>query len=80
MRHQIVTRQLLTMYFLPMIVATCHSAVAFWGIVQLAEVNLWHYFFIIIAVYFLLQFLLFWISRWRYLTHLDLRAENPQAF
>lgn len=80
MRHQIVTRQLLSMYFLPMLVATFHSAVAFWGLVQLVEINIWHYFFIIIAVYFTLQFLLFWISRWRYLTHLDLRAENPQAF
>ncbi|MHC5268971.1 FtsX-like permease family protein [Enterococcus sp. LJL98] len=80
MRHKIITRQLLTMYFLPMSIATLHSAVAFWGIVQLAEVNLWHYFLIIIAVYFIFQLLLFMISRWRYLAHLDLRAENPQAF
>lgn len=80
LRHQIVTKQLVTMYFLPMLVATCHSAVAFWGIVQLVQVNIWHYFLIIITVYLTLQLILFGISRWRYLKHLDLRAENPQAF
>src|SRR5699024_5742629 len=80
LRHQIVTKQLVTMYFLPMLVATCHSAVAFWGIVQLVQVNIWHYFLIIITVYLTLQLILFGISRWRYLKHLDLRAENQQAF
>lgn len=79
-RHQIVTKQLVGMFYIPMLVATIHSAVAYWGIVQLSSLNLWHYFFIIIACYGGLMTLLFIICRWRYLVHLDVRAENPQGF
>lgn len=79
-RHQIVTKQMMGMFFIPMIVATLHSAVAYWGIVQLASLSIWHYFFIIIACYVALMAVLFLICRWRYLVHLDNRAENPQAF
>lgn len=79
MRHQIVTRQLLAMYFLPLLLATLHSAVAFWGLVQLSGLQLWHYYWLIIATYFVLQIILFCVSRWRYLLHLDLRAEDPLA-
>ncbi len=79
-RHQIVTRQMMGMFFIPMVIASLHSAVAYWGIVELASLSLWHYFAVIISCYAALMALLFLICRWRYLVHLDDRAENPQAF
>ncbi|NLM67234.1 MAG: ABC transporter permease [Enterococcus sp.] len=80
MRRKIIIRQLFTMYFLPLLLATLHSAVAFWGLVQLSGISLWHYYWFIIAIYFVLQLILFTLSCWRYLIHLNVRAENPQAF
>lgn len=79
-RHKIVTRQLLSMYFVPLLMALLHATVAFWGVVTLLETNIWSFYLIIIGSYFGLQFVLFLFSRWRYLTHLDLRAENPNDY
>lgn len=75
-RNQIIIRQLITMYFLPLMIAMIHSAVAFWGVVFLAGMNLWHYFFIIIATYFGLQLLLFSFSCWRYLSNLEIKLKQ----
>ncbi|MHC5227707.1 ABC transporter permease [Enterococcus sp. LJL99] len=77
-RHQMITRQMLMMYFAPMFVAFSHCAVAFWGIIAIAQMDLWNYFWIINGSYLAVFFLLFLLSRWRYLIHLDLRAEEQQ--
>lgn len=77
-RHRIVIQQMIGMYFLPMVIAMIHGGVAYWGIVQIAKMALWHYYLMIIGCYLMLFIILFAFSCWRYLLHLDLRAENPQ--
>ena len=77
-RHQMITKQLFLMYFAPMLVAFCHCSVAFWGVTAVAQMNLWTYFWWINGIYGLVFCLLFLCSRWRYLIHLDLRAEEQQ--
>ena len=79
-RHQIVTRQMLVMYFAPMLMAIVHTSVAFWGLNALSGLNLWGSFWLIILTYVAFLTLLFLFSRWRYLIHLDVRAEQSQAF
>lgn len=77
-RHQLITRQMLLMYFAPMSLAFCHCTIAFWGITTIAKMDLWHYFWVINGSYIAVFFLLFLLSRWRYLIHLDIRAEEQQ--
>lgn len=78
MRHHLVTQQLLTMYFLPGLIACLHFAVAFWGVIQLGAgaLNIWPTYFLLVGAYFTFQFLFFIISRKRYLKQLDVLAEE----
>lgn len=79
-RHRLVSGQMLQMFFIPLLVAMVHSAVAYWGIVQIAEINLWSHFFTIIGCYLLAMSLLYLVCRFFYLRNLDERAESPGAF
>lgn len=79
-RHRLVSGQMLQMFFIPLLVAILHSAVAYWGIVQIAEINLWSHFFTIIGCYLLAMSLLYLFCRFFYLRNLDDRAESPGAF
>lgn len=79
-RHRLVSGQMLQMFFIPLLVAILHSAVAYWGIVELAEINLWSHFFTIIGCYLLAMSLLYLVCRFFYLRNLDERAESPGSF
>ena len=78
MRHTIITRQLVLMYFLPGVIACVHFAVAFWGVVALGAGALqpWPTYGKLIAVYFVFQFIFFLISRALYLRQLDAQVEK----
>lgn len=77
-RHQLVSGQMFAMFFIPLFVAIVHSAVAYWGIVELAQLNLWGTFFRIIGYYLLAMLGLYMFCRYFYLRNLDTRAENPE--
>ena len=78
MRHQLVTGQMVSMFFFPLLVAILHSSVAYWGIVELAQLNIWSTFFKIIGYYLIAMLGLCLFCRYFYLRNLDTRAENPE--
>ncbi|WP_368259570.1 ABC transporter permease [Enterococcus sp. 2201sp1_2201st1_C11_2201SCRN_220225] len=78
MRHQLVTGQMVSMFFIPLLVAILHSSVAYWGIVELAQLNIWSTFFKIIGYYLIAMLGLCLFCRYFYLRNLDTRAENPE--
>lgn len=74
-RHKIATREMLVMYFVPIVIAVCHFTVAMISLRMLIELPIFIYVARIILSYLVFQLSFFVISRWRYLKHLDVRAE-----
>ncbi|OXL86388.1 ABC transporter permease [Paenibacillus sp. SSG-1] len=65
-----VSRQLLLMFFLPMLVAVIHSSVAFLALQQLVDFSVASHTLAIFATFLAIQVVYYWITRWRYLNHL----------
>lgn len=70
-RHKIVFKEMLLMYFLPLLVAALHFFVAFWGLQTLSNQSFWKIYFIILAAYIIFQFIFFLVSYFRYTKALD---------
>ncbi|MGN7412605.1 FtsX-like permease family protein [Paenibacillus sp. SAF-068] len=68
--RQIVTRQLLLMFFLPILIAVIHSSVAFVALQQLVDFSVFGYSLRIFLVFASMQILYFALVRWRYLRHM----------
>ncbi|PQP81182.1 ABC transporter permease [Paenibacillus sp. PCH8] len=68
--RKIVTRQLLLMFFLPILVAVIHSSVAFVALQQLVDFSVFGYSLRIFMVFASMQVLFFALVRWRYLRHM----------
>ncbi|MBT2282809.1 ABC transporter permease [Paenibacillus polymyxa] len=68
--RNIVTRQLLLMFFLPLLVAVIHSSVAFVALQQLVDFSVFGYSLRIFLVFASMQILYFALVRWRYLRHM----------
>lgn len=68
--RQIVTRQLLLMFFLPILIAVIHSSVAFVALQQLVDFSVFGYSLRIFMVFASMQILYFALVRWRYLRHM----------
>lgn len=68
--RKIVTRQLLLMFFLPILVAVIHSSVAFVALQQLVDFSVFGYSLRIFLVFASMQILYFALVRWRYLRHM----------
>ncbi|WP_458126639.1 FtsX-like permease family protein [Paenibacillus sp. Z3-2] len=68
--RKIVTRQLLLMFFLPILVAVIHSSVAFVALQQLVDFSVFGYSLRIFMVFASMQILYFALVRWRYLRHM----------
>ncbi|MCW3791814.1 ABC transporter permease [Paenibacillus sp. LS1] len=68
--RKIVTRQLLLMFFLPLLVAVIHSSVAFVALQQLVDFSVFGYSLRIFLVFASMQILYFALVRWRYLRHM----------
>ncbi|QDX95326.1 ABC transporter permease [Brevibacillus laterosporus] len=62
-----VTRQLLIMFFLPIVIAIVHSGVAFTALQQLLPYSVMASSVIVLGCFVVTQFLYFWLIRWRYL-------------
>ncbi|QIC05978.1 ABC transporter permease [Brevibacillus sp. 7WMA2] len=62
-----VTRQLLIMFFLPIVIAIVHSGVAFTALQQLLPYSVVASSVIVLGCFVAAQFLYFWLIRWRYL-------------
>lgn len=77
MRHSIVTKELLLMYFIPGVIASSHFAVAFYGVTMIAGgiLSIWPTYFTLLAAYFIFQTVFFFISRAHYLKRLDQRLD-----
>ena len=69
--HQVVTRQLLIMFFLPIVVAVIHSGVAFAALQQLVHFSVGKSTLTVLASFFAVQIVYFLIIRWRYLRQLQ---------
>jgi len=67
---RIVTRQLLIMFFLPIIVAVIHTAVAYTALQQLVDFSILNSSIVILISFVCIQILYFFITRWRYLQKL----------
>lgn len=74
-RHKVVTREMLVMFFVPIIVAVLHFVVAMLCLRVLIDLPIMTYVMRIVLSYLVFQLIFFFISRWRYLKHLDIRAE-----
>ncbi|GAB6928805.1 ABC transporter permease [Paenibacillus sp. JCM 10914] len=66
----IVTRQLVVMFFLPMLMAVIHSAVSFVALQQLVDFSIVGHSLRIFLFFLSVQILYFLITRWRYLDRL----------
>ncbi|PHE85091.1 ABC transporter permease [Bacillus pseudomycoides] len=66
----VVTRQLLIMFFLPIIVAVIHTAVAYTALQQLVDFSILNSSIVILISFVCIQILYFFITRWRYLQKL----------
>lgn len=67
---KVVTRQLVLMFFLPIIVAVIHTVVAYMALQQLVDFSIMNSSIIILISFICIQFLYFFITRWRYLQKL----------
>ncbi|KMN45952.1 ABC transporter permease [Bacillus sp. LK2] len=67
---KVVTRQLLLMFFLPIVVAVIHTVVAFMALQQLVDFSIINSSIIILISFICIQVLYFFITRWRYLQKL----------
>ncbi|MWV45969.1 FtsX-like permease family protein [Paenibacillus sp. HJL G12] len=65
-----VTRQLVLMFFLPLLVAFIHSSVAFLALQQLVDFSVASHTLAIFASFLAIQIIYFFVTRWRYLNHL----------
>ncbi|WP_068615966.1 FtsX-like permease family protein [Paenibacillus tuaregi] len=65
-----VTRQLILMFFLPILLAVVHSAVAFTALQMLVYYSVLNYALAVFASFIAIQIVYFLIIRVRYLTHL----------
>ncbi|WP_314066928.1 ABC transporter permease [uncultured Vagococcus sp.] len=74
-RHKVVTREMLVMYFVPIIIAIVHFVIAMLCLRVLIELPIVTYVMRVVLSYLVFQLLFFFVSRWRYLKHLDQRAE-----
>ncbi|UPK46586.1 FtsX-like permease family protein [Paenibacillus pabuli] len=68
--RNIVTRQLVLMFFLPIVLAIIHSSVAFVALQQLVDFSVMGYTLRIFMVFASMQILFFLLVRWRYLRHM----------
>lgn len=67
---KIVTRQLILMFFLPIIIAIIHSGVAFIALQQLIDYSVLKISILIILAFISIQSVYFFTVRWRYLQRL----------
>ncbi|PQZ57667.1 ABC transporter permease [Bacillus sp. MYb209] len=67
---KVVTRQLLLMFFLPIIVAVIHTVVAYTALQQLVDFSILNSSIVILISFICIQVLYFFITRWRYLQKL----------
>ncbi|WP_422659758.1 FtsX-like permease family protein [Paenibacillus sp. EC2-1] len=67
---KIVTRQLLIMFFLPMLIAVIHSGVAFIALQQLVDFSILSHTVNIFIFFLTVQIIYFFVTRWRYLNRL----------
>lgn len=70
-RTQIITQELSQIYFLPMVVSILHFTVAFIALKVAVDINIWHYYWIMIFCYILFQVILFEVSKKVYLNKID---------
>ncbi|QOS78694.1 ABC transporter permease [Paenibacillus sp. JNUCC31] len=68
--RNIVTRQLVLMFFLPIVLAIIHSSVAFVALQQLVDFSVMGYTLRIFLVFASMQILFFLLVRWRYLRNM----------
>ncbi|MCG7409622.1 ABC transporter permease [Paenibacillus sp. ACRRX] len=72
--HQIVSRQLVLMFFLPIVMALIHSGVAFIALQQLVDYSVLKGSIMIFVSFVSIQIVYFMVIRWRYLQHLRQKA------
>lgn len=68
--NQILSRQLILLFFLPMVMAVIHSSVAFFALQRLVDFSVIKSSLYIFACFLAVQLVYFLIARWRYLNHL----------
>ncbi|PGC92557.1 FtsX-like permease family protein [Bacillus toyonensis] len=67
---KVVTRQLVLMFFLPIIIAVIHTVVAYTALQQLVSFSILNSSIFILISFICIQVLYFFITRWRYLQKL----------
>ncbi|WP_456289250.1 ABC transporter permease [Paenibacillus sp. AK002] len=67
----IITKQLVIMFFLPMLIALIHSGVAFVALQQLVDFSIVGHSLKIFIFFLSIQIIYFFITRWRYLERLN---------
>ncbi|GLV64326.1 ABC transporter permease [Bacillus mycoides] len=67
---KVVTRQLVLMFFLPIVVAVIHTVVAYTALQQLVDFSILNSSIVILISFICIQVLYFFITRWRYLQKL----------
>ncbi|MBT2760158.1 ABC transporter permease [Paenibacillus sp. ISL-20] len=67
----IITKQLVIMFFLPMLIALIHSGVAFVALQQLVDFSIVGHSLKIFIFFLSIQIIYFFITRWRYLDRLN---------
>lgn len=73
---KVVTRQLLLMFFLPIVVAVIHTVVAYMALQQLVDFSILNSSIVILISFICIQVLYFFITRWRYLQKLHKTMEQ----
>ncbi|MEH7505745.1 ABC transporter permease [Neobacillus drentensis] len=68
--NKIVTQQLALLFFVPIVVAFVHSAFAFMALQSLYELSIAKEMVIVLASFFIAQFIYFYFIRYRYLRNL----------
>ncbi|AWB43532.1 ABC transporter permease [Paenibacillus sp. CAA11] len=68
--RKVVTRQLVLMFFLPIVLAVVHSAVAFMALQQLIDYSMLGHALSLYAFFIAVQVVYYFITRWRYLQHM----------
>lgn len=71
--RRVVTRQLLLMFFLPIVLAFLHSGVAFFALQQLIDFSVLPNSVLIFLSFIAIQFVYFLAIRWHYLKHMNSR-------
>ncbi|MGM0124941.1 hypothetical protein IGI37_002335 [Enterococcus sp. AZ194] len=78
-RHRIVRKEMLLMYFPPVLIAIAHFGMAFLALTTMIGRDagfIWDIYLKIIVVYFVFLFIFYLVSKFRYLKHLDKLAEK----